>query len=107
MSNEPRRWTAEHPDGGRVDVDGTEWFACDPYPTWYRWEETDDPLTGRRLIVGGWRNNSDIEWPHAMELHEVLTDVLHDAGAHISRSWCDRTARAVMADDRIIIHVRH
>jgi hypothetical protein len=22
---------------GRVDVYGNEWFACDPYPTWYRW----------------------------------------------------------------------
>lgn len=24
---------------GRLDVDGVEWWACDPYPTWYRWEE--------------------------------------------------------------------
>lgn len=23
---------------GRKDVDGVEWWACDPYPTWYRWE---------------------------------------------------------------------
>ena len=21
---------------GRYDVNGVEWFACDPYPTWYR-----------------------------------------------------------------------
>lgn len=32
---EPRRWTAGTP--GRTDVNGVEWFACDPYPTWYRW----------------------------------------------------------------------
>lgn len=36
---DPRRWTYSHPNGGRTDVDGTIWFACDPYPTWYRWEE--------------------------------------------------------------------
>lgn len=23
---------------GRKDLDGVEWWACDPYPTWYRWE---------------------------------------------------------------------
>jgi hypothetical protein len=23
---------------GRLDVNGVEWFACDPYPTWFRWE---------------------------------------------------------------------
>jgi hypothetical protein len=23
---------------GRLDIDGVEWWACDPYPTWYRWE---------------------------------------------------------------------
>ena len=33
----PRRWTAET-GVGRVDRDGVEWFACDPYPTWYRRE---------------------------------------------------------------------
>lgn len=24
---------------GRLDVNGDEWWACDPYPTWYRWED--------------------------------------------------------------------
>ena len=23
---------------GRFDSEGKEWHACDPYPTWYRWE---------------------------------------------------------------------
>ena len=36
---EPQRWTWNHPDGGRFDVNGVQWFACDPYPTWYRWED--------------------------------------------------------------------
>lgn len=31
-------WTFDHPGGGRTDVDGVTWFACDPYPTWYRRE---------------------------------------------------------------------
>lgn len=25
---------------GRLDVNGVEWFACDPYPTWFRWDES-------------------------------------------------------------------
>lgn len=24
---------------GRLDNDGTVWYACDPYPTWFRWED--------------------------------------------------------------------
>lgn len=39
MAEELRRWTSGHPDGGRLDINGVEWFACDPYPTWYRWED--------------------------------------------------------------------
>ncbi len=23
---------------GRKDIDGIEWWACDPMATWYRWE---------------------------------------------------------------------
>lgn len=26
---------------GRLDVNGVEWWVCDPYPTWYRWEGRD------------------------------------------------------------------
>ena len=26
---------------GRLDINGVEWFACDPYPTWFRWDEND------------------------------------------------------------------
>ena len=26
------------PGPGKVDNEGVEWFACDPYITWYRWE---------------------------------------------------------------------
>lgn len=44
---EPRRWTWNHPDGGRFDVNGVQWFACDPYPTWYRWEDGELIRRGR------------------------------------------------------------
>lgn len=27
------------PSPGRLDVNGVEWWACDPYPTWFRWED--------------------------------------------------------------------
>lgn len=37
--DESRRWTQGHPDGPRFDADGVAWFACDPYPTWYRWDD--------------------------------------------------------------------
>lgn len=33
---QPYRGQSEVP--GRLDVNGVEWWACDPYPTWYRWE---------------------------------------------------------------------
>jgi hypothetical protein len=52
----PEEWEEIRPytDGtqGRTDVDGVVWFACDPYPTWYRWENsvlyTADPVWPRR-----------------------------------------------------------
>lgn len=35
------------PGPGKVDNGGIEWFACDPYITWFRWEDgelyTDSP----------------------------------------------------------------
>lgn len=33
----PRKWTSETGQP-RLDKDGVGWYACDPYPTWYRWE---------------------------------------------------------------------
>lgn len=26
---------------GRLDVNGVEWWACDPYPTWFRWDDME------------------------------------------------------------------
>lgn len=30
---------ADAREPGRLDVNGVEWWACDPYPTWYYWDE--------------------------------------------------------------------
>jgi hypothetical protein len=35
--SDERPW-ADPTKPGRLDVNGVEWWACDPYPTWYRWE---------------------------------------------------------------------
>lgn len=29
----------EADEPGRLDINGIEWWACDPYPTWFRWED--------------------------------------------------------------------
>jgi hypothetical protein len=44
---------------GRFDVAGVEWWACDPYPTWYRYE-------GDTLIERGW-NRDALPWADAKE----------------------------------------
>lgn len=31
------KWTWDS-GKGRLDIDGVEWFACDPYPSWYRYD---------------------------------------------------------------------
>jgi hypothetical protein len=41
MNDETRKWTMESGEG-RLDVNGVEWFACDPYPTWYRYGENGE-----------------------------------------------------------------
>lgn len=33
---------------GRRDVDGIEWWACDPYPCWYRYTESGDLIVDNR-----------------------------------------------------------
>lgn len=50
----PRKY--QYPNPGRLDVEGTEWHACDPYPSWYRWEN------GELLIphgAGGYEEGFD------------------------------------------------
>jgi hypothetical protein len=39
-----RAWS-DSKKAGRLDINGQEWWACDPYPTWFRWE-------GEKLLHG-------------------------------------------------------
>ena len=38
MTDKKYPWSNSN-EPGRMDVDGVEWWACSPYPTWYRWAE--------------------------------------------------------------------
>lgn len=55
MADSPRQWTMESGQG-RLDKQGIEWYACDPYPYWYRYDEDD------KLIVAGTIRNDDNFW---------------------------------------------
>lgn len=48
MPEQPHRYGTP----GRIDRNGVEWWACDPYPTWYRW--VDNVLhTAGGSVYGG------------------------------------------------------
>lgn len=72
--NESYRWEPGVP--GRLDVNGVEWWACDPYPTWYRWDD------GELLL-------DHAEWasPNSLKLVEPVT--LFQTGAFILHSGED------------------
>ena len=36
-----RKWMDQNKPG-RLDVDGIEWYATDPYPTWFRRDKTGE-----------------------------------------------------------------
>lgn len=58
---QPRPWDGEWPHG-RMDVDGVEWRACDPYPLWYRHRE-DGKLILRQDPRDYWiRGKSPAPW---------------------------------------------
>ena len=54
MTETLRPWTAG--TEGRKDVNGVTWFACDPYPTWYRWED-GEPFTNHPRAWADGKNN--------------------------------------------------
>ena len=54
-TDRPRPFTSET-GAGRLDADGNEWFACDPYPCWYRWD-------GGRIVQPG----PEVEWPDGLD----------------------------------------
>lgn len=52
---------------GRIDSSGVEWFACSPYPTWYRWE-------GDELIHLGDGDYASDYGEYGWEEHEKTLD---------------------------------
>lgn len=52
---------------GRIDSAGVEWFACDPYPTWYRRENNE--------LTYFYDGESYLDWgEYAWEEHERTLD---------------------------------
>jgi hypothetical protein len=90
MKFEPYR-DADKP--GRKDINGVEWWACDPYPTWFRWEDgADEP----RVDHAAWA----AEDPH-IELQRALkaeAEAEAKAEAMLSSAH-DRVRRAREAAD--------
>lgn len=76
--DEPRPWYTDVPGEGRLDVNGVEWFACDPYPTWFRWE-------GKTLHTNParWADLPPVD-PNA----EKYSHPIYGSGAH--RTDCDQ-----------------
>lgn len=78
----------EDPDKpGRKDVNGVEWWACDPYPTWFRWE-------GGELFTNHARFPSDpqIELEKAIKAEQVAKEALAIARQRVE------VARAALAE---------
>jgi hypothetical protein len=56
---------------GRKDRGGVEWWACDPYPTWFRYENEKVVVPGDGFP--GWadepepQNGDDSTWPVVLE----------------------------------------
>lgn len=71
---------------GRVDRDGIEWFACDPYPTWFRW--VDGKLITKTLPDFADREADELR---AGEM-AAIERLLYSNGPH--QKGCDRKVRA-------------
>lgn len=63
---QPRAYSYGTP--GRKDVNGIVWWACDPYPTWYRFERDKDGKPIGDPILGP-------SGPWADEQTEALRDI--------------------------------
>ena len=79
---------------GRLDVNGEEWWACDPYPTWYRWDGDvlrtnhaawvpDDPLMAERKAQ---------QYEAAAEEYEAKAQKLREQADNIRHLTEDQTA---------------
>lgn len=87
MVTEDRQW-GDPTKPGRVDRDGIEWWACDPYPTWYRWEDGKLHLRGAQAAVWG-----DTQWQEEKIEDPRVTAIFRYTDAH-SVSDIEAIARA-------------
>ena len=60
-----RRWYYES-GKGRLDINGLEWFTCDPYGTWYRIERDEQSVAYPIKWADGLGN-----WPTVNQIREV------------------------------------
>ena len=72
---------------GRLDVNGVEWFACDPYPTWFRWETIEGGKEVLHTNPARWADEPDPEMTHARDPEECFGEDKHHDG-------CDGIVRA-------------
>lgn len=63
---------------GRKDINGVEWWACDPYPTWYRWDT--DPAGNNSTL-----RTNHAKWADKMDRCEAIHP--DDATVKCERSW--------------------
>lgn len=77
---------------GRMDVNGEEWWACDPYPTWYRWAE-GDVVHGPSGQWADKPNVTSVEW---------VEKQLRDAEAGLAhQQWVVDKWRAIVERERL------
>ena len=80
MMTDPKYPWSNINEPGRMDVDGVEWWACSPYPTWYRWTE-DNKLVRRDPFV-----TTTLTSNKAAFMDEVTDEMLDKAEAVANRA---------------------
>jgi hypothetical protein len=100
---ETRRYYGGHPDGGRRDVDGVEWFLTDGYDGWFRWE-------GKALIRKPRPKFPETPEPNDPVLaaiqaaEEAAKEVSQIAGARLRAIWNPETRRYEPHEEMVVLH---
>jgi hypothetical protein len=67
----------DHTKPGRLDINGVEWWACDPYPTWYRY--VGEWGFDLRLIPAAWEDEREpAVYQHDVFIQWKGTDICCD-----------------------------
>lgn len=93
MSDVTRRPFEDTSKPGRLDVFGQEWWACDPYPTWFFWR--DGELH---------KPNEPIRWADEVPDVRLLTDHLWDF-PFSQKAKCDQKTAVPMNQE--VVHATH